>query len=95
VAAFERHLNSRVSNRKLRLEVFCTATPEQADSLELLERLARDTQKPFLFDKSLRQGRPMEPSLVPQTTFLRPTPGIRATTHMLERYAISFPNVTS
>jgi hypothetical protein len=52
VAAFERHLNSRVSNRKLRLEVFCTATPEQADSLELLERLARETQKPFLFDKS-------------------------------------------
>ena len=42
VAAFERHLTSRVSNRKLRLEVFCTATREQADRLELLERQLSD-----------------------------------------------------
>jgi hypothetical protein len=39
-------------SRKLRVEVFCTAFPEQADRLELLERLARETELPLLSDKS-------------------------------------------
>jgi hypothetical protein len=51
-AAFERHLNSRVSNRKLRPEVYCAAVLEEADRLELLERLVRETEKPLLFDRS-------------------------------------------
>jgi hypothetical protein len=59
-----------------RLEVFCTAFPEQADRLEHLERLARETEQPLLSDKSFPPRRPMGPerSLVFRSMFLRPTP---------------------